>query len=113
NFIRPYKSSNPYAAGIGWFADSDSAAHYHVKVTNSRISNSSWGITIVYNNGTGGLTDVEIANTTITSPAPYTNWDGIHVGGAVTNTTIPAHTATNRAASSSATLIEGRMMKQQ
>ena len=96
NFIRPYKSSNPYAAGIGWFANSDSAAHYHVKVTNSRISNSSWGITIVYNNGTGGLTDVEIANTTITSPAPYTNWDGIHVGGAVTNTRIHDNTVTNR-----------------
>jgi hypothetical protein len=96
NFIRPYKTSSPYASGIGWFAASDSAAHYHVKVTNSRISNSSWGICIVYNSGTGSLTDVEIANNTITSPAPYSNWDGIHVGGAVTNTRIHDNTITNR-----------------
>jgi hypothetical protein len=96
NFIRPYKTSSPYAAGIGWFAASDSAAHYHVKVTNSRISNSAWGISVIYNSGTGSLTDVEIANNTITSPATYTNWDGIHVGGAVTNTRIHDNTVTNR-----------------
>ena len=96
NFIRPYKTSSPYAAGIGWFAASDSAAHYHVKVTNSRISNSAWGISVISNSGTGSLTDVEIANNTITSPATYTNWDGIHVGGAVTNIRIHDNTVTNR-----------------
>jgi len=96
NFIRPYKTSSPYAAGIGWFAASDAAARYHVKVTNSRISNSSWGVSIICNSGTGSLTDVEIANNTITSPTTYANWDGIHVGGAVTNIRIHDNTITNR-----------------
>jgi len=85
NFTTNSQSSSPFACGIGWFAASDSATHHHVKVTNSHVSNSSWGISIFYNNGSGSLTDVEIANNTVRSPSTYTNWDGIHVDGAVTN----------------------------
>jgi hypothetical protein len=97
NVVTPYNGSNPYAAGIGWFPSStDSSQHYHVKITNCRISNSSWGISVFYNNGTGSLTDVDISHNTVTSAAVYTNFDGIHVGGSVSGVKIHNNTVTNR-----------------
>jgi parallel beta-helix repeat protein len=96
NFAISYGSSNPYASGIGWFASSDTSKHSHVKITNCHVSNSAWGIVVVYNDGTGGLSDVEIAHDTVTSPTTYKNWDGIHVAGAVSNVNIHDNTVTNR-----------------
>ena len=97
NFTNSYGSSNPYASGIGWFASSsDSAAHYHIKISNCRISNSAWGISVFYNAGTGSLTDVEIDHNTVTSPTVYSNWDGIHVDGTVSNINIHDNVVTNR-----------------
>jgi hypothetical protein len=100
---------NPHAAGIGWFSNSgDSAQHHHVRITNCQIYNSSWGISIFFNNGPGSLDDVEIANNKVATPltqtiqayswngATLTNWDGIHVGGTVTNVRIVDNTVTNR-----------------
>jgi Periplasmic copper-binding protein (NosD) len=97
NIATPYNGSNPYAAGIGWFSSStDSSQHSHVKITNCRISNSSWGISIFYNNGTGSLTDVDIDNSSVTSATVYSNFDGIHVGGSVSNVQIHNNTVINR-----------------
>ena len=95
---------HPYASGIGWFAFEDSSRHSHVKVTNCRVSNFAWGIDVFYNDrgSSGSLTDVEIANNTVTSvvtpPAVYSdkNWDGIHVAGNITNITIHDNTVTHR-----------------
>jgi len=53
--VTPYNGSNPFAAGIGWFASTtDSSQYGGVKVTHCRVSNSSWGISIFYNSGSGG-----------------------------------------------------------
>jgi len=95
---------HPYASGIGWFAFGDSSRHSHVKVTNCRVSNFAWGIDVFYNDrgSSGSLTDVEIANNTVTSvvtpPAVYSaqNWDGIHVAGNITNISIHDNTVTHR-----------------
>lgn len=97
NFTNSYGASNPYASGIGWFSStSDSSAHYHVKISNCRISNSAWGLSVFYAAGSGSLTDVEISHNTITSPTVYTNWDGIHVDGSVSNINIHDNTVLNR-----------------
>lgn len=100
---------SPNAAGIGWFSNSgDSAQHHHVRITNCQIYNSAWGISVFFNNGPGSLDDVEIVNNKIATPltqtiqayswngATLTNWDGIHVGGTVTNVRIVGNTVTNR-----------------
>ena len=95
---------HPYASGIGWFAFGDSSRHSHVKVTNCRVSNFAWGIDVFYNDreSSGSLTDVEIANNTVTSlvtpPAVYSNqnWDGIHVAGNITDVSIHDNTVTHR-----------------
>lgn len=95
---------HPYASGIGWFAFADSSQHSHVRVTNCRVSNFAWGISIFYNDrgSSGSLTDVEIANntvaSTVTPPAVYSkqNWDGIHIAGNVTNIRIHDNTVMHR-----------------
>lgn len=95
---------HPYASGIGWFAFGDSSQHSHIRVTNCKVSNFAWGIDVFYNDrgSSGSLTDVEIANNTVTSivtpPAVYskTNWDGIHVAGHITNVSIHDNTVEHR-----------------
>lgn len=95
---------HPYASGIGWFAFGDSSRHSHVTVTNCQVSNFAWGIDVFYNDrgSSGSLTDVEIANNTVTSivtpPAVYSdqNWDGIHVAGNITNINIHDNTVMHR-----------------
>jgi hypothetical protein len=95
---------HPYASGIGWFAFGDSSRHSHIKVTNCRVSNFAWGIDVFYNDrgSSGSLTDVEIANNTVSSvvtpPAVYSdqNWDGIHVAGNITNVAIHDNTVMHR-----------------
>src|SRR5271170_3430692 len=97
NFTKSFGSSNPYAVGIAWVSiPSDSSAHHHVKIVNCRISDSAWGIGIYYVRGKGSLSDVEIANSTVSSPTAYSNWDGIHVGGAISDVRIHDNTVTNR-----------------
>jgi hypothetical protein len=93
----PFSGSNPYAAGIGWFATTPDSTNYGgVKVTHCRVSNSNWGISIFYNSGSGGLTDVEVDNSSVTSDLVYSNFDGIHVAGQVSNIRIHDNIVTNR-----------------
>jgi parallel beta-helix repeat protein len=107
---------HPYASAIGWFAGGDSAQHSHVKVTNCRISNAAWGIVVFYSGAgnSGSLTDVEIAGNTVTSavtpPSVYSklNWDGIHVGGRVTNIKIHNNTVTHRGDAAISLTSEGK-----
>jgi hypothetical protein len=107
---------HPYASAIGWFAREDSARHSHVRVTNCRISNAAWGIVVFYNDSgsSGSLTDVEISGNTVTSavtpPSVYSklNWDGIHVGGRVTNIKIHNNTVTHRGDAAISLTSEGK-----
>lgn len=95
---------HPYSSGIGWFASNDSSQHTHVKIINSTLFNFAWGISVLYNDGgsSGNLTDVEVASDTVSSqvsdPTTFSTstWDGIHVGGSVTNVRIHDNTVTNR-----------------
>jgi len=84
------------ASAISWFSINDPASQHEVTIRNCTIRNSDWGILVMYNNGTGSLSDVEIAGNTITSNAVYTNADGIHVAGRVTGIRIHDNRIENR-----------------
>ena len=78
------------------FSISDPGSQHSIVVRNCTIKNSDWGISILYNNGRGSLSDVEIAGNTVTSDAIYTNGDGIHVAGRVSGIRIHDNRIENR-----------------
>jgi hypothetical protein len=53
-----------------------------VRFKNNVIHNSDWGIAVISDAVNSNLSDVEISGNIIDSPAPYENFDGIHVEGA-------------------------------
>jgi hypothetical protein len=77
-------ANNATCSAIGWESTAnDSQAHSGVSVRNNTIHHANWGILIGYAAGNGSLSDVEIKGNTISSPSPYMDADGIHVGGRV------------------------------
>jgi hypothetical protein len=84
------------ASAISWFSINDRASQRGVAIRNCTIRNSDWGIFVLYNNGTGSLSDVEISGNTVTSDAIYTNADGIHVAGRVNGIRIHDNRVENR-----------------
>jgi len=90
-------ADSPYNAAILWSSSSaDFSAHTRVTIRNCRITGSAWGITILYLSGKGSLSNVEISGNTVKSLAVYTNWDGIHVAGAVGEISIHDNYVLNR-----------------
>ena len=89
-------TSGAAASAISWFSINDTASQHKLAIRNCTIKNSDWGIFILYNNGTGSLSDVEIAGNTVTSDAIYTNGDGIHVAGRVSGIRIYHNRIVNR-----------------
>ena len=83
-------------SAISWFSINDTASQHHVAIRNCTIKNSDWGILVLYNNGTGSLSDVEIAGNTVSRDAIYANGDGIHVAGRVSGIRIHDNRIFNR-----------------
>jgi len=83
-------------SAITWFSINDTGSQHKVAVRNCTVKNSDWGIFILYNNGRGSLSDVEIAGNTVSSDAMYTNGDGIHVAGRVSGIRIHDNHIFNR-----------------
>jgi parallel beta-helix repeat protein len=89
-------AGSPDDSAIAWYAVSDSAAHQGFYVRHCNVINSSWGIFALYSSGTGSLSNVDIAENTVTSNTIYTNGDGIHLGGRISNFTIRDNRVYNR-----------------
>lgn len=90
-------SNNATCSAISWAStSSDAQAHAHVSVRNNIIHRSNWGILIAYAAGRGSLSEVEIEGNVISSPAPYGDADGIHVGGRVSHFSIRNNRIFNR-----------------
>ena len=90
-------ANNAACSAISWQASaSDQTQHRHVVIRGNHISHSNWGILIAYAAGQGSLRDVEIRGNTITSPKPYDDADGIHIGGRVTNFLVKQNRVVNR-----------------
>jgi len=87
---------SPDDSAIAWYALNDNSTHYGFYVRHCNLRNSSWGIFAVYNNGTGSLYNVDIADNTVSSDAVYTNGDGIHVAGRISGITIHGNRVYNR-----------------
>jgi hypothetical protein len=96
--IKVLKAGTAGAAdsAISWFSINDAGPRRRVAIRGCVIENSDWGIFVLYNNGAGSLDDVEIADTTVTSDAVYTNGDGIHVAGRVSGIRIHDNRIANR-----------------
>ena len=89
-------TSGAAASAISWFSINDAGSQHNVAIRNCTVKNSDWGIFILYNNGRGSLSDVEIAGNTVSSNAIYTNGDGIHVAGRVSGIRIHDNHILNR-----------------
>lgn len=89
-------TSGAAASAISWFSINDPSSQHHVAIRNCQVKNSDWGILVLYNNGTGSLSDVEIAGNTVSSDEIYANGDGIHVAGRVTGIRIHDNHIFNR-----------------
>jgi hypothetical protein len=90
-------SNNASCSAISWESTrSDAQAHTHVSVRNNIIHRSNWGILVGYAAGSGSLSEVEIEGNIISSPAPYGDADGIHVGGRVSHFSIRNNRIFNR-----------------
>jgi hypothetical protein len=90
-------SNNATCSAISWASTaSDTQAHTHVSVRNNIIHRSNWGILIGYAAGRGSLSEVEIEGNVISSPPPYGDADGIHVGGRVSHFNVRNNRVFNR-----------------
>jgi hypothetical protein len=90
-------SNNATCSAISWASTSgDAQAHTHVSVRNNIIHRSNWGILVGYATGRGSLANVEIEGNVISSPGPYGDADGIHVGGRVSHFNIRNNRIFNR-----------------
>jgi hypothetical protein len=90
-------ADSPLNAAILWSSSStDSAVHTKVAVHNCHITGSAWGISILYDAGSGSLSDVEVSGNTVKSTAVYTNWDGIHLAGTMGRISIHDNYVLNR-----------------
>lgn len=90
-------ADSPLNAAILWSSSStDSSIHTKVAVRNCHITGSAWGISILYDAGSGSLSDVEVSGNTVKSTAVYTNWDGIHVAGTISGISIHDNYVLNR-----------------
>jgi hypothetical protein len=90
-------TNNATCSAISWASTgNDAQAHSHVSVRNNIIHRSNWGILVGYAAGRGSLSEVEIEGNVISSPAPYSDADGIHVGGRVSHFDIRNNRVFNR-----------------
>jgi hypothetical protein len=88
---------SPYNAVIGWFStNADASTHRNLDLENNEILGSAWAISVVYIAGSGSLSHVQIHGNTIRSQKTYTNWDGIHVGGRVSDIVIDRNHVSGR-----------------
>jgi hypothetical protein len=91
--------NNASLSSIAWApTPTDSAAHSHFFARDNTLIDGSWGILVRYNVGTGSLSGVEISNNNVYSSAAdaYTNADGIHVGGRISQITVTGNHVSNR-----------------
>jgi hypothetical protein len=91
-------TNNAADAAIGWYSTTaDTATHVHFAVHQCQIIGySSWGILVDYNWGTGSITDVDIGDNTISTPAEINDADAIHIAGRVIGARIHNNFVYNR-----------------
>ena len=64
-------TSGAAASAISWFSINDPSSQHHVAIRNCQVKNSDWGVLVLYDDGTGSLSDVEIAGNTVSSDEIY------------------------------------------
>lgn len=96
--ITPCSGNNATCAAISWLASAtDTNVNSNILIDNTTIHNSDWGILILANNGSASLKNVSITNNLVDSPSgAYSNADGIHLGGSISNFTITHNRVSDR-----------------
>lgn len=63
-------------------------SHRKIRFTGNTVYDANWGILVQNQAGNDTVSDIHVDRNTVVSSIPYTNHDGIHVGGAVSLFTI-------------------------
>lgn len=90
-------AGGPTDAAIAWYSVGTSTkTNNNILISGNTVTNSSWGIFLYNNSGTGSLVDVRITGNTVTSPTVFTNSDGIHLSGNIIGAMVDHNTVVNR-----------------